>query len=173
MVVLGQITAPFGIKGWVKIYSHTAQQASIFDFKQWHLQPLNKVIEIDEWRQQGKSLVAHIQGVDDRDTALIYSGNDIAVDAKQLPELESDEYYWHQLEGLSVYSSLDAENTESVKLGVISHLIETGANDVIVVNATKDSIDKRQRLIPWAPDSVVLNIDLEQQKMLVNWDSDF
>lgn len=173
MVVLGQITSPFGIKGWIKIYSHTAERTSIFDYEQWYLQPLNSYIIIDEWKQQGKNLIAHIEGVDDRDIALSYCGNDILVDDNQLAKLDEGEYYWYQLEGLSVYIQPADSAKQLVCLGVVSQLIETGSNDVLVVNANSESIDQRQRLIPWLPDSIIIDVDLGNSKIIVDWDADF
>jgi 16S rRNA processing protein RimM len=84
-----------------------------------------------------------------------------------LPDLEAGEYYWSQLENLLVY-------TESgVLLGRVSHLMETGANDVLVVKGTAESIDREQRLIPWLPDQVVKEVDLDSGLMRVDWDPDF
>ena len=58
-------------------------------------------------------------------------------------------------------------------LGQVDHLLETGANDVLVVKGNEDSIDRQERLIPYLPEQVVLNIDLTTQTMIVDWDPDF
>ena len=62
---------------------------------------------------------------------------------------------------------------EPVWLGTVDHLLETGANDVLVVEPAEGSLDKRQRLIPWVPDKVVLGVDLARGEMQVDWDPDF
>ncbi len=171
MVVLGQITAPFGIKGWFKVHSHTVERTSIFEYSQWNLQPVNKAAVVDQWQQEGKSLIAHISGIDDRNAVQPYIGSTIEVDANQLPELGHEEYYWHQLEGLNVIAR-NKDGGQEI-LGVVSHLIETGSNDVLVVNASTDSIDQHQRLIPWLPESTITSVDLELKIITVDWDSDF
>jgi 16S rRNA processing protein RimM len=51
--------------------------------------------------------------------------------------------------------------------------METGANDVLVVKGTAESIDREQRLIPWLPDQVVKEVDLDSGLMRVDWDPDF
>ena len=53
------------------------------------------------------------------------------------------------------------------------HLLETGSNDVLVVHATADSIDQRERLIPYLPDQVVQQVDLKGSRMVVDWDPEF
>ena len=94
-------------------------------------------------------------------------GMDIYIDAKDLPKLEDGEFYWSQLEGLKVITK------EGVLLGKVSQLMETGANDVLVVRGCEGSYDREERLIPYVPDQFVLNIDLDKQEMVVDWDPDF
>ena len=80
------------------------------------------------------------------------------------------EFYWHQLEGLEVFT-VDGEC-----LGKVHHLLETGSNDVLVVHATASSIDQRERLIPYLPDlpdQVVKGVDLENSRIVVDWDPEF
>jgi 16S rRNA processing protein RimM len=56
-----------------------------------------------------------------------------------------------------------------VLLGTVDHLIETGANDVLVVKATPDSVDDQERLIPYLVDDVVTRVDLEAGVIEVDW----
>lgn len=57
-------------------------------------------------------------------------------------------------------------------LGVIDHLLETGANDVMVVKPCAGSLDDRERLLPYTG-QCVLSIDLAAGEMRVDWDADF
>ena len=104
--------------------------------------------------------------MDDRELAREYSGLELAVAADQLPALADDEYYWHQLVSLKVYA-------QEQLLGAVDHLIETGANDVLVVKPCQGSIDQRERLIPYLPGDFVQNIDLHAGTMQVDWDPEF
>ena len=54
-------------------------------------------------------------------------------------------------------------------LGTVDYLIDTGANDVLVVKACEGSIDKRERLIPYVPDSTVIQVDLDEGLIVVDW----
>jgi 16S rRNA processing protein RimM len=169
LTIVGQITSVYGVKGWVKIYSHTQPMDGILSYKPWIIKRNGEwiTIKVEVSRKHGKGLVAKLENVDDRDVASLYCGSDIAIERALLPELESGDYYWSQLEQLTVYTLADQA------LGKVSHLIETGSNDVLVVHGDSDSIDSRERMIPYLPDQVVKEIDLEKGFMRVDWDPEF
>lgn len=173
LVVLGQIGAAYGIKGWVKISSHTEPKAGIFDYDDWYIKSGRewKPVKVVASRQHGKGLVAQLEGCKDRNDAELFKNADIAVASSQLPELDSGEYYWRQLEGLSVITSDTAGN--DILLGKVDHLMATGSNDVLVVRGCEGSLDKRERLLPMVMDQVVIQIDLDARQMKVDWDADF
>ena len=172
LVNVGRITAVYGVKGWVKVHSYTDPAENLFEYHPWYLKTKHgvKQIEIDEARPHGDAFVAHIVGVDDRDIAAQYTAADIAVEREILPELDDGEYYWSQLEGLIVFSQFGGTRQ---RLGKVSKLFETGANDVLVVAGDTESIDQRERLIPYVPGQFVLAIDLAAGEILVDWDPDF
>jgi 16S rRNA processing protein RimM len=163
MVVLGRISGIFGVRGWVKVYSHTDPKQGILDYATWFLQ------HGATWQQRrliagkahGKGIIAHIQGCDDGDQAALLIGCDIAVRRDQLPALAADDFYWSDLEGLSVCT------VDGRELGTVSHLFATGANDVLVVRG------ERERLIPYLWQQVVKSVDLQAGVMQVDWDPDF
>ena len=163
MVTLGKIIGVFGVQGWVKVYSHTGRQDDILRYKPWYLFKDNAwtAVKLLSGKRQGKGLVASIEGITDRDTALALNNVEIAVPRECLPRLSKDEYYWSDLMGLQVITTADYD------LGKISHLFETGANDVMVVNGD------RERLLPWLIDSVVKSVDLRAGIVVVDWDPDF
>jgi 16S rRNA processing protein RimM len=172
LVNVGRITAVYGIKGWVKVHSYTEVPEDVFAYHPWWLKTPHgvKQIEVDEARPHGKSFVAHIKDVDDRDIASLYTGCDVAVERALLPELDDGEFYWSQLHGLAVISEY---NGQIQRLGTVSKLMETGANDVLVVVADEQSIDQRERLIPYVPEQFILAIDLAAGEMRVDWDPEF
>jgi len=173
LVVLGLIGAAYGIKGWVKISSHTEPKAGIFNYDGWYIKSGRdwKPVKVAASRQHGKGLVAQLEGCDDRNAAELLKNAEIAVKSSQLPELESGDYYWSQLEGLSVITR-DAQGGD-VLLGKISHLMATGSNDVLVVRGCEGSLDKRERLLPLVMEQVVTQIDLDAGLMKVDWDPEF
>lgn len=163
MIILGRISGLFGVKGWVKIYSHTSPRTGILGYKTWYLKQNGgwQMLKPAAGQAQGKGVVAKLAGYDDRDQAAALIGVDIAVKREQLPKLEPGEYYWSDLEGLRV------ETVDGVDLGVVSHLFETGANDVLVVKG------ERERLIPYTRGEAVRDVDPRAGRIVVDWDPDF
>lgn len=162
-LVVGRISGVFGVRGWLKVYSHTQPRENILDYSPWLLRANGSWREYRpaEGKIHGKALVVRLKGCDDRDVAAELVGQDVAIRRDQLPAAGPDEYYWSDLEGLVV------RTLDNVELGEISHLFETGANDVIVVKGDKE------RLIPFVWEQVIREVDLEAGVMLVDWDPDF
>lgn len=172
LVDIGRVSTVYGIKGWVKIQPFTETAEAIFDYHPWQLKTAHgvKPVTVDEWRPHGKGYVAHISGVDDRDQAALLTGNTIAVERAQLPALAEGEFYWRDLEGLSVYSVFEGRRQ---RLGRVSKLLETGANDVLVVAPDADSLDQRERLIPYVPGDYIVRVDLDAGELDADWDPEF
>ena len=167
--VIGRITSVFGVKGWLKVFSYTDPKEGILNYPDWTLDLDGRRIpaRLEEGRRQGQAIVVRLKGIDDRELARTYCGAEVRVSRAELPELPEGEYYWFQLEGLEVFT------VEDECLGKVRHLIETGSNDVLVVQATAGSIDQRERLIPYLPGEVVQNVDLDSKRMVVDWDPEF
>lgn len=167
-LVIGRITGCYGVKGWVKVHAYTESLENFLDYPGWTVsrRGVEEAVVFDEGRRHGKGLVAHIRGVDDRNQAETYRGLDVSVAAGSLPALEEGEYYWHQLQGLQVWCGTDHG---SVLLGEVDYLIDTGANDVLVVKPSQGSVDQRERLIPWLPGSTVSQVDLAAGRIEVDW----
>ncbi|WP_031435703.1 ribosome maturation factor RimM [Methylomarinum vadi] len=163
-IKVGEINGVFGVKGWVKVFSFTEPRENILNYSPWYLQRKGETKEMHlvGGQRQGKLVVAALEGVADRDAAAALIGWDILIDKEQLPVPEQGEYYWADLVGLRV------ETEQGEALGIVDHLMETGANDVLVV---KDG--KKERLIPFLQQQTVLNVDIENGLMIVDWDPDF
>jgi len=169
-LIVGKIGAPYGVKGWVKINSFTQNADSIFDYAPWTLvigQSTRQGIKVDEWRTHGKSLVAKLEGVDDRNGAELVKNAEISISTAQLPELEHD-YYWKDLIGMQVVTD------KGYDMGVVKDLFETGANDVMLVKAKiNDAFGQKERLLPFLHDTVVLKVDKDGKTITVDWDPSF
>lgn len=170
---VGRIGTVYGVHGWVRVHSFTSPPENILDYQPWWLKTSHgvKQTEIVDSKFHGKGLVVLLAGIEDREAAKALAQTEIAVDADDFPLLAVGEYYWHQLEGLQVVSHYDGQQTQ---LGKVKRLLETGANDVLVVQGVKGTdIDNRERLIPYLPDQVVKSVDIEQQVITVDWDPEF
>lgn len=173
LVVLGRTSGVYGVKGWLKVWSFTDPAEAILDYPQWYLGTSSgwKSCRIDAGRSHGKGLIVHLPGCDDRDMAQRFAQAEIAVPRSELPDPGPDEYYWAELEGMHVY--VRRADGNRALIGTVDHLLETGANDVLVVRGCTGSIDARERLIPWVPGDVVVTVDRVRREMLVDWDPDF
>lgn len=162
-ILVGEISGVFGLKGWVKIFSYTEPRENILSYSAWQLRKNGEIksFKVKEGQRQGKNVVAHLETVDDRDVAESLIGWEIYIERDQLPALAQNEYYWTDLVGLNVITK------SGVDLGVIDHLFETGANDVLVVSGD------RERLIPFLMGQTVLEVDLDGKCLTVDWDPDF
>lgn len=163
LVPLGKVSGVLGLQGWIKVFSDTDPREGIVDYGQWILLKGDKqeTVTLEKGKRHGKGVVVKLKGVDDRSAAEQLIGRTIAVHRDELPELREDEFYWSDLIGLKVIT------TQGVELGTIASLFATGANDVIVVKGD------RERLVPWVRDQVVLDVDMDNRQLTVDWDPDF
>lgn len=168
LLVIGKIVSVHGVRGDVKIYSFTDPIENLLSYSRWTLRRGDETrqAELVKGRLQGNILVATLKGVADREVARGYADFEICVPRAELPVLDEDEYYWFQLQGLTVIDQLGQV------LGRVDHLLETGANDVLVVKPFAGSLDDRERLLPYI-DQCVLRVDLAAGEMHVDWDADF
>jgi 16S rRNA processing protein RimM len=174
LVALGRVGAAHGVRGWVKVWSDTEPSDNILEYERWLLRGADgsvRELALLEGRRQGKSLIARLEGIESPEQARSLCHAQICVPAQALPELGPGEYYWHQLEGLEVWC--ESESGASVLLGRVREMMETGANDVVVVAPCEGSLDQRERLLPWLPDRVVRQVDLESGRLLVDWEPAF
>ena len=163
-VTLGRVTGVYGVRGWLRAHSDTAPRENIVTYSPWFLHRDGRweAWSVEKGKRHGKGMVVKLAGCDDRDVATALVNAEIGVKRDQLAsDLAPDEYYWTDLEGLRVVT------IEGADLGRVDHLIETGANDVMVVRG------ERERLIPYLPKQVVLAVDLAVGKIQVDWDPDF
>lgn len=162
-VIVGRFGRPHGIKGYVSVHSFTDPSHNILSYPDWFVlvnsqwTPL-KILNIEE---HTRSIVALIEGYEDREKVARLTNLDIAIQSDQLAELEPGEYYWRQLVGMTVV------NSHGVLLGTVSEIIATGSNDVLVVTG-----DERY-LIPYRFGAVVLNVCEETRQITVDWDNEY
>lgn len=162
-LVVGKVASPFGVRGWTKVVSYTDPRIGLLDYSQWELCQGReiKAVEVSGGREHGKFLVVKFEGIDDRDQVALLTNAEIKVERDQFPQAQEGTFYWADLVGLHVVT------VDGVELGVIESMLETGANDVMVVKGD------RERLVPWIQPDVVTGVDLQRGRLTVDWDPDF
>ncbi|MBO9490242.1 ribosome maturation factor RimM [Endozoicomonas sp. G2_1] len=169
-IILGKVGAVYGIKGWLKINSFTEFPEAIFDYAPWSLKLGGKEqsVQVTDWRRHNNGLIAKFAGIDDRDLAQTLVSAEILVDEQTLPDLPEGEFYWRDLIGMKVVT------TKGYDLGEVTDIMETGANDVLVVKANRnDGFGKKERLIPYLFDQVIDSICKQTKQINVDWDPGF
>lgn len=161
LITVGRLVGVHGLKGWLKVFSHTRPRTAILDYSQWQVGDPPQMMKLAEGRESGSRILVRLQGIDDRDAAAVWVDQPVRVAREQLPEAGPGEYYWTDLEGLSV-TTVDGE-----LLGQVQQLLETGAHDVLVVRGD------RERLIPFVMEQVVRSVDLEAERIVVDWDASY
>lgn len=162
-IVIGRFGRPHGVKGFVTVHSFTEPRDNIIEYSDWYVrfngnwQPI-KVLSTEV---HNKAIIAQIEGYPDRELVAKLTNADIGVCRDQLAPLDPGEYYWHQLIGMTVV------NPKGETFGIIKEILPTGSNDVLVVQGEK------RHLIPYLPGRFVIDVDVNQQKMTVDWEMDF
>jgi 16S rRNA processing protein RimM len=162
---MGRVTVPYGVRGWVKIHTLTANPGSLCDYPVWRLGRGGnwREVRVVDSRVHGVTLVAQLEGVADRDAAAALKGFDVGVPRSELPAAQPDEFYWADLIGI------DVVNAEKLELGRVARILQTGANDVLVVTAKTGA---GETLIPFIAD-VIKRVDLASGRIVVDWGEDY
>jgi len=162
-IAVGRVSGLYGVQGWVKLYSFTEPRDRLLEYEPLMLgkDEAWRPVKLAEGRVHGKGLVGRFEDITDRDQAAGLVGLELAVLRSQLPEAAADEVYWVDLMGLAVV------NTQGESLGRVERLLETGANDVLVVKGD------RERLIPFARGPIVKQVDLVAGTIVVDWEPDY
>ncbi|WP_246167807.1 ribosome maturation factor RimM [Propionivibrio limicola] len=168
IVVLGKVVAPYGLRGAVKVFPFADDAPSWAKLPYWWVG--SDEASSSEWqikqlascKVSGGVVVAQFEDVSDRNAAEAMQGRLVGVSRSELPKTGKDEYYWGDLIGL------DVVNTQNQSLGKVLGLIETPANDVLRVGVDEG----KERLLPFVA-TVVLDVDRESGRILVDWGVDW
>jgi 16S rRNA processing protein RimM len=162
-IVVGRFGKANGLKGYIRVQSFTEPYENILHYPQWFMQVDKqwRLIEVESKQAKGTHILAKVKGVNDRTAVMAFTNCDIAIKETDLPELVDGEYYWKDIIGLTV------KNASGIRLGIVKDLMETGSNDVLIVQGEKEY------LIPYLPERFVLDVDQKSRTITVDWDENF
>ena len=161
---MGRVASAHGIRGWIKVQPFTEYLDSLMDYPSWWIGQENgpwREVEVKQCEVHSKTLAALLPDCPDRTAAEKLKGLLVAVPRSSLPQQDDDEYYWSDLIGLAVV------NEAGVALGTVANLLETGANDVLVVKG-----DSGEILIPFVA-STIKQVDVQNKIIRVDWSADY
>ena len=160
-ILVGKISNPHGIKGWVKVISFTDPIENILSYKKWTLSDneTEKTCQLEDSRIQGNKIVIKLEGVNDRDDADLLKNLQIKVNRFDLPKLDENSYYWGDLIDFNVI------DIKGKHVGKVDSLFSTGSNDVLVI------IDeaKERLLVPFIMEEVIKYVDLAKELISIDW----
>lgn len=187
-VEVGRIAGAWGVKGWIRVEPYASDPQALFSSKRWFLRPPEPLpagparvwpglLRVTHARSQGESVVAAVQDVADRDAAQALRGARVFVSRASFPTAAPGEFYWVDLIGLAV------RNRDGQALGRVAGLIETGAHDVLRVQADSAPAGSGEpaaagaaagpeRLIPFVQ-AYVDEVDLARGCIVVDWGLDY
>ena len=160
-IELGRLGAPYGIKGWIHVESHTDPPERLLEYREWVLRlasgerVMRRVVGA---RRHADGLVAHLEGVAGRDEAAALTGAVVEVERSTLPRLNEREYYRADLIGLPV------RNLEGADLGRVSHFVDAPAGTVMVTKAPDG-----QECWVLANPKHLRRVDLMGREIVVDW----
>lgn len=162
LIVIGKITGAFGIKGWVKIHSYSVPEDNLLHYSNLLLRAGDEFIpiKINQYQAHNKGFVASIDLISDRNQAELYRGSMLYINKSDLPEPNTDEYYWHDLIGST------ALNKDFKEIGTVVNMTETPAHDILIV---KDSYGK-EHWIPFVLNTTIIDVDINSKKIIIDWD---
>ena len=152
-VTIGQILAPWGIKGKIKVEVTTDFPQRFTPSSKVYINQQPTTIESTEWHK-GK-LVIKLNAIDSIEEAQRVRGQAIEIHRSQLQPLPEGEYYLFQVIELEVWT------TQGELLGVITEILTAESNDTYVVSG-----DRGEILIP-AIEDVIKSIDLDKGHMVI------
>ena len=165
-IPLGIFGKPFGVKGYIFLRYYGDNQENIKNFDGIYIDEWLS-LEIEDVLISNKKLSIKLKGIEDRSKAESLRNKEAYVLESDLPPLEEGDYYWYQLENLKVI------NEQNELLGIIDHLMPTGANDVLVVQPAEGSVDNDERLIPFLKEEIIIKVELLNKTGDVKWPKDF
>lgn len=161
LIIVGRLAAPYGVKGWQHVDSFTQPCENILKYATWYIGKRNqwKAYSLKTGRPHGKRVVVHLEGINSPEEASLLTQSMIAIPREAMPSLADDEYYWADLEGLTV------ETAEAKVLGKIDYLYQNVGVDIMVIRTQEDE----ELQIPFVMTDTVIAVDLTQGKVVVDW----
>ena len=161
LIQLGFVGAPFGVRGWVKLRSHTEPPERLLDHRSLRIGRggVWQSYRIEASGRSGGALTVKFTGVEDRDQAQALRGAEVCVLRSELPQRDDRDFYRADLVGCEVV------NLAGFGLGRVQHFIETPAQVLMVVRGTQEF------WIPAVPKHL-RRVDMQARRVVVDWNAD-
>jgi 16S rRNA processing protein RimM len=161
LIQLGFVGAPFGVRGWIKLRSHTDPPERLLEHRNLRIGQGSvwQSYRIEASGRSGGALTVKLSGVEDRDQAQALRGSQVCVPRSELPKRDDKDFYRADLIGCEVV------NLEGAAMGTVRHFIETPAQVLMVVCGVEEF---------WIPAVArhLRRVDLEARRVIVDWSAE-
>ena len=165
-ILLGKLGKPHGVKGFLYIHYYGEDPNKLYDYEGLLLDD-GTLVKVDKLLLQKDRVILKFLETNSRNDAENLRDKELFIKEDSLPVLENNQAYYFELEGLNV------KNLDNVDLGRVKEILDTNANDVLVIEPTKSSVDKKERLVPYVKDNVVKEINKIDKTILIDWSEDY
>ena len=165
-ILLGKLGKPHGVKGFLYIHYYGEDPNKLYDYEGLLLDD-GTLVKVDKLLLQKDRVILKFLETNSRNDAEKLRDKEVFIKEDSLPVLENNQAYYFELEGLNV------KNLDNVDLGRVKEILETNANDVLVIEPTKSSVDEKERLVPYVKDNVVKEINKIDKTILIDWSEDY
>ena len=156
-ILIAKIQAHQGLNGWLKVYSYSETKQKFSEYKYFFIQKDNNVVRLDiEDISIGKSIKVKFKNFNCREDSEEYIGEEIFINENQLDVLEANQFYWNEIIGLTAYLN------NGKKIGIVSDIIETGSNDVLVIKGEEEI------LVPYVFGESVMDVVVKEKKIIIS-----
>ncbi len=155
-VKVGQITAPVGIKGEIRVFPYTDGTARFSDIEKLFLGDEKILRRVEKIRADKNLIILKLEGIDDRNTSETLRGKDLFV-PKDDYELDEDSYFYDDLIGCSIVTE------DGLTAGILTNIIQNTAQDLYEIKTE----DGKSFLLP-AVKEFILDVDIENKRIKVH-----
>ena len=171
LIQVGHITGAYGLRGGIRVTPYSTDADALLNIKTWWIdKPSLRPVQVRMAKQHSGDVTATLVDVTERNEAEALKGATVQVSRADFPELSEDEYYWTDLIGL------EAVNLQGEILGKVIDMMSNGPQSIlrIVAPADPDAPDAKaeERLVPFV-DPFVKTVDLQQQRITLDWGLDY
>ena len=167
-IFVANIGKPRGLKGEFFLNSFCSPKENILNYIDDIFMDNEKNLSIEYIKKSNSKFLAKLKNIDNVHEIKEFTNMRLYISNEILPELKFDEVYWHDLIGMIVVGL----NKNEI-LGEVKELNNFGADDCLIVKPTPDSVDEKERLIPFIKEKFIDSVDKKERVLKVYWQSDY
>ncbi|WP_343187646.1 ribosome maturation factor RimM [Buchnera aphidicola (Periphyllus koelreuteriae)] len=167
-IIIGKIFFPYGILGWLKIFSFTETKENIFKYKPLLYYDKKKIkkLKIQSWKNYKNFFLIKIKNINTRNEAFFFKNKKIFIYSNQLKKKYKNEYYWHEILNSKVFD----KNKKFI--GIVKEIIRTPSNDILKITLKSFKQKNIEKLIPFIENKIIKKIKIKEKKIIINQKKD-